>query len=97
MLYGSVEEDLMLMVEAADFFVKNPVKTPPPVPCGVVLRCFQARVDRSEKALHTKFVDKACLLPGVYGCEVAGDAGSIEVWIVAVSEQQAPVLLQLAR
>lgn len=28
-LYGSVEEDLMLLVEAADFFITNPVKVSP--------------------------------------------------------------------
>lgn len=77
-VYRSVDEDVMLMVEAADFFIKNLTKNSPVSRC-VFLQGGNAPADGPERAIQCTLCGRVCILPVVHGCEVAGDAGSIEI------------------
>lgn len=62
-LYGSVEEDMMLMAEAADFFIKNPMRTSPFHAGSFFKAAKVVSADRPERALHMTFVSRAFHLP----------------------------------
>lgn len=92
-MYGSVKEDVILIVETADFLIESPKKALPIRPC-IALKDWEARADRPERGLHkTLVVRRACLFNVVHCCAVEGDAGSVKVCECTGSGQHAPVSL----
>lgn len=89
-LYGSLEEEVMLIAEAVDFFYQEFYEDFSLTSC-VVLQACEACDKRPGRVRHTKFFGRACLLPLVHGSEISGDAWSVEVYEDHISEQHAPL------
>lgn len=91
-LYRSVEEDVMLMVEAADFFTKSSLKASS-FHAAVFYKAVKLMLTEFGRAVRTICVGRACLLPVAHVCEAAVDPESVKVCERAVSKKHAQARL----